>query len=72
MDYLDASLTVEVKGFKAKVNTFATDTFAETLTSDMHCTLVEKSSRPTITCLKMVFRSVKLANRIRSLLLPRN
>jgi hypothetical protein len=67
MVYLDASLTVDAKNSRLKLTLFATDTFMETLTDGMQCTLVARLSRHTTTCLKTGLEKERLVKRIKLL-----
>jgi hypothetical protein len=69
MDYIDASLTVNAKSFKAEVNIIC-NRYAETLTDGMQCTLVVRLSRRTTTCLMMGLGKEKLVERIKLLRSP--
>jgi hypothetical protein len=65
MDYLDASLTVEVKSFKVEINIIWNRYLRGIPTNGMLFTLAEKSSRQTTICLKMERGNVRLAKRIK-------
>jgi hypothetical protein len=70
MDYLDTSLTVEVKISKLRLTSFATVTFVEIQIVGLHHTFLVRLLRPTTTCLKMALGSVRLAKKIKSLHSP--
>ena len=70
MDYLNASLTIEAKSFKAEVNIICNRYLCETRTDGMQLTFAERSSKHTTTCPKMGLGSKKLAKRIWSLRSP--
>ncbi len=64
MDYLNASLTIEAKSFKAEVNIICNRYLCEIRTDGMQLTFAERSSKHTTTCPKTGLGSKKLAKRI--------
>jgi hypothetical protein len=72
MDYLDASLTVEVKSFKAEVNILFNRYLRGNPNRWNALYISGKIIKPTTTCLRMLLGHKRLVKRIRLLHLPQN